>query len=61
MKEQKHFSVRIEEELLKKFRIVCIIEGRSLSGQIGYMIRRCVEQFERENGEIVTDGKMKEK
>lgn len=53
MEEYKHFGVRIEKELFKKFKIVCIYEGRSLSRQVWYMIKCRVEEHEKENGKIV--------
>ncbi len=57
MKKQKHFGISIEEELLQKFKVVCVFEGRSLPKQVWYMIKCCVEQFEKENGEIDVDPK----
>ena len=55
MKKQKHIGVRLEEELLRKFKILCIYEGRSVPKQIWYMIKCSIEQFETENGRIVFD------
>ena len=52
MKIERHFGLRIDDELLKKFRYVCEYEGRSANGQILYLIRRCVAEYEKENGRI---------
>ena len=52
MKIERHFGLRIDDELLKKFRYVCEYEGRSANGQILYLIRRCITEYEKENGKI---------
>ena len=38
MNKQKHISIRIDEEVLKKFHYVSRYNGRSASGQILYLI-----------------------
>ena len=48
----KRFSLVIDEGLLYKFKHVAKKEGRSLNRQIFYIMRLCVEKFEREHGEI---------
>lgn len=57
MKDEKHFGLRIDGELLKKFHYVCDYEGRSANGQILYLIRKSVLEFEKENGKIETENK----
>ena len=52
MGEVKHVSLRIDEELLEQFRYVCDYYGRSANGQLLFMIRRTVEQFQRQHGPI---------
>ena len=52
MGEVKHLSLRIDEELLEQFRYVCDYYGRSANGQLLFMIRRTVEQFQRQHGPI---------
>lgn len=49
---ERHFGLRIDDELLKKFRYVCEYEGRSANGQILFMIRQLVAEFEKEHGAI---------
>lgn len=48
----KRFSIRIEEKLLNKLHIVADDQGRSVNNQILILIRRCVEQYEKEHGKI---------
>lgn len=59
MSEIRHLSVRIEENLLKKFRYACKYEDRSANGQILNFIKSFVSEFEKEHGEIIeeTDSK----
>ena len=45
MKVERHFGLRIEDELLRKFRYVCEYDGRSANAQILYMIRKCVQEL----------------
>ena len=52
MKVERHFGLRIEDELLRKFRYVCEYDGRSANAQILNMIRKCVQEYEKEHGEI---------
>ena len=52
MKVERHFGLRIEDELLRKFRYVREYDGRSAKAQILYMIRKCVQEYEKEHGEI---------
>ena len=45
MKKQKHISIRIDEDILKKFHYVSKYNGRSASGQIMYLINQCIRDF----------------
>ena len=42
----KHFSIRLDEELLRKLRIIAKIEGRSANSQIIYIIRQYLKNYE---------------
>jgi predicted DNA-binding protein len=53
MKVEKSLSIRIYPEKLKKLHYVADYEGRSASGQINYLIRKNIEEFERNMGEII--------
>lgn len=48
----KHISVRIDEELLEKLHVVAEYEGRSINKHILVMIRKSIEQYEKEHGKI---------
>ena len=48
----KSLSIRIEQGLLDKLHVVADYEGRSANSQILVLIRRCVEQYEADHGEI---------
>ena len=49
---EKHFSLRIDSELLRKFDAVAKYDDRSMNWLLLRMIRQCVENFEKEHGEI---------
>ena len=51
----KHFSLRIDSELLRKFDAVAKYDDRSMNWLLLRLIRQCVEEFEKENGEIKFD------
>lgn len=54
-KENKHLGIEIDPELHFKLHYIAKYEGRSANGQILYLIRRCIKEFEKENGEIKKD------
>ncbi len=45
---ERHLSVRISDNLLKKFRYVCAYDGRSANSQILILIRNCIEEYEKQ-------------
>ena len=51
-KEKTHLSIRMGTELHDKFQWVSQYEGRSMSGQILYLIQQCIRNFEKEHGAI---------
>ena len=53
----KSFTLRIDEQLLDKLHVVADYEGRSANGQVVYLIRRAVEQYENKNGKIFKEEK----
>ena len=57
MKNMRRIGIRIDEELLRKFKIFCIYEGRSVNRQVGYLIKTAVADFEKENGTVVFEKK----
>ena len=52
--ETKHLSLRINDEMLKKFRYVCEYAGRSANSQMLVYIRNAIQRFEETHGEIKT-------
>lgn len=52
MDKERHFGLRIDDKLLKKFRYACEYEGRSANSQILYLIRRFIADYEKEHGTI---------
>lgn len=52
MKEGKHLSIRMDGELHDKIQSIAAYEGRSMSGQILYLIKKCVRDFEKEHGPV---------
>ena len=55
MNSKKHLSIRMDEQLQDKFQYIAAYEGRSMSGQILYMIQSCVREFEKEHGPITEE------
>ena len=51
-KENKHLGLEIEPQLHKKLKSIAKYEGRSINGQVLYLIRQCVKSFEEKNGTI---------
>ena len=48
----KSLSIRIDDEMLDKLHQVADYEGRSANSQILFLIRKCIEDFEKEHGKI---------
>ena len=51
-KENKHLGIEIEPDLHAKLKFISKYEGRSINGEVIYLIRQAVRNFEKENGEI---------
>lgn len=49
---EKHLSLRIEEELLRRFDYVAKYDDRSMNWLLNALIRRCITGFEEEHGKI---------
>ena len=52
MKDKTFLSIRMNKELHDKFQYVAAYEGRSMSGQIIYLLNKCVREFEKTHGPI---------
>ena len=48
----KSFAIRIEDELLDKLHYVADYEARSANGQVLILIRKSIDDFEKEHGKI---------
>ena len=55
MDKDKHLGLRIDSELHYKLHYISRYEGRSANGQVIYLIRRAIDEFEKEHGEIKTE------
>ena len=54
-KDNKHLGIEIDPNTHRKLKCVAEYEGRSINGQILYLVRQCIEKFEQEHGEISED------
>lgn len=54
-KANKHLGLEIDPELHRKLRYVAQYEGRSMNGQVLYLVRQCVKDFETRIGSIPED------
>lgn len=51
-KNNKHIGIEVDPELHYKLHYISKYEGRSANGQILYLIRQCIKDFEKDNGTI---------
>lgn len=49
---EKHFGLRVDGDILAKFRYVCSYVGRSANSQIIQLMLRCISDYEKEHGKI---------
>lgn len=54
-KNNKHLGIEIDPELHGKLRYIAKYEDRSINGQILYLVRQCIREFEEKNGDIKTE------
>lgn len=52
---EKHFGLRVDASILAKFRYVCGYMGRSANSQLIWLMRRVIEEYEKQHGEIKLD------
>lgn len=48
----KHLGLRINSELHYKLHYISRYEGRSANGQVIYLIRKAIDEFEKKHGKI---------
>lgn len=51
-KNNKHLGLEIDPELHYKLHYIAKYEGRSANGQVLYLIRQCIKEFEKTEGVI---------
>ena len=51
-KNNKHLGIEIDPELHYKLHYIAKYEGRSANGQILYLLRKCIKEFEQADGPI---------
>ncbi len=51
-KKNKHLGIEVDPELHYKLHYISKYEGRSANGQILYLIRKCIRDFEASEGRI---------
>lgn len=51
-KNNKHLGLEIDPELHYKLKYIAKYEDRSVNGQVLYLIRRCIKDFEETEGPI---------
>jgi len=49
----KHVSIKFAKDLHYKLHFIAKYEGRSANGQILFLLRKNIKEFEAENGEII--------
>ena len=52
IEKDKHLGLRIDGETHGKLQYIARYEGRSINGEVQYLLRREIERFEKEHGKI---------
>lgn len=52
-KNNKHLGIEVDPELHYKIRYVAKYEGRSINGQVLFLLRQYIKEFEQREGEII--------
>ena len=56
-KNNKHLGIEITPDVHAKIKYISKYEGRSINGQVLYLVNQCIRDFEKENGTIKLDNK----
>lgn len=51
-KNEKHLSLRIDEDLLRRFDYVAKYDDRSMNWLLLQLVKRCIAEFESKHGQI---------
>jgi len=49
------YTMRIDRDLLDKLQYIAKYEGRTANKQLEQLVKRCIAEFERANGEITKE------
>jgi len=52
-KDNKHLGLEIDPQIHGKLRYIAKYEDRSINGQINFLIRQCIRDFEKQHGKIM--------
>lgn len=52
MEQKEHLSLRLDDDTRLRLKSIAQYEGRSINGQVMYLIYQCIRDFEKEHGEI---------
>lgn len=52
MEKDKHLGLRIDSETHKKLKNLADYEGRSMNRQVVYLIKKAIEEHERQHGPV---------
>ena len=52
MEQKKHLSLRLDDDTRLRLKSIAQYEGRSINGQVMYLIYQCLRDFEKEHGEL---------
>lgn len=52
MEKEKHLGLRIDAETHKKLKSLAEFEGRSINGEVLYLIRQAIMEFENKHVEL---------
>lgn len=55
MNKTSYLSIRMDKETHDKIQYVAAYEGRSMSGQIVYLMQKSIREFEKEHGPITAE------
>lgn len=48
-------TIRVDEIIWEKFKIIAKEENRSLNSQVEFLIKKCIQEYEQQNGTIKID------
>ena len=54
MDKTKHLGLRIDEDTHKRFKCLAEFEGRSMNGELLYLIRQAINEHEKKYGKLNT-------